>query len=239
MTRFKNATATYPQLIPLVKCLCRWNEVWATGVSSATPCFDDVLKDNKGVRDHIISHLRGKMERLASIVDREQAKFDRVLRNTTIPTSTKMSHASNEGLLAALHTTYDGPGLLRVQGPRHDNDFVDIQDIRVAPTHDELVCHAPPFLPANIYGAPHPLPLESMERLLDIQFRLLREELTLASLRSFSLVAWLTKDFHQRPASHLCAVGSGRYAESSTPHTIIRNYRQEGWQVSRVRRCPR
>lgn len=180
LTRFKNATATYPQLTPLVKCLCRWNEVWATGVSSVTPCFDDVLKDNKGVRDHFISHLKGKMERLASIVDREQAKFD---RNTTMPTSTKTFHALNEGLLAALHTTYDGPGVLRVQGPRHDNDFVDIQDIRVAPTHDELVCHAPPFLPANIYGAPHPLPLESMERLLDIQFRLLREEL-IAPLRT-------------------------------------------------------
>jgi hypothetical protein len=213
LTRFKNATATYPQLIPLVKCLCRWNEVWATGVSSVTPRFDDVLKDNKGARDHIISHLKGKMERLVSIVDREQAKFDRLLRNT-MPTSTKTSHASNEGLLAALHTTYDGPGELRVQGPRHDNDFVDIQDIRVAPTHDELVCHSPPFLPANIYGAPHPLPLESMERLLDIQFRLLREELMLVSLRSFNPAAWLTKDFHQRPASHLCAVGSGRYAES-------------------------
>lgn len=31
--------------------------------------------------------------------------------------------------------------------------------------------------------------------------------------------------------SHHCAVGSGRCAESSTPRTIIRNYRQEGWQA--------
>jgi hypothetical protein len=57
-------------------------------------------------------------------------------------------------------------------------DFVDIASIRVAPTSQELSCRLEGFLPANLYDAPHPLPAGSMERLLDIQFRLLREELT-------------------------------------------------------------
>lgn len=89
-----------------------------------------------------------------------------------------MVGSTDEGTLAALHTTYVAPGELREEGPRHDNDYVDIEGIRIAPTHEELVCRLPPFLPANIYGAPHPLPSESPERLLDTQFRLLREELT-------------------------------------------------------------
>lgn len=84
---------------------------------------------------------------------------------------------SEEGDIAALHNAYEGPGSLRPEGPRHDNDFVDINDIRIAPTHNELISRISPYLPANIHAAPHPYSPESMERLLDIQFRLLREEL--------------------------------------------------------------
>ena len=76
-----------------------------------------------------------------------------------------------------LEAYYSGPGELREEGPRHDNDFVNIQDIKVAPTDNELLCRLRPFLPANIPNAPHPLPANSMSRLMDIQFRLLREEL--------------------------------------------------------------
>lgn len=84
----------------------------------------------------------------------------------------------DDGIISALRITYDGPGELSREGKRHDNDFIDIQDIRIAPTREELLSRAIPFLPANIYDAPHPLPQDSMERILDIQFRLLREELT-------------------------------------------------------------
>ncbi len=64
-----------------------------------------------------------------------------------------------------------------MKGPRHDNDFVDFRIIEVSPTDNELSCALSPFLPANVPNAPHPFPSNSMERLLDIQFRLLREEL--------------------------------------------------------------
>ena len=82
------------------------------------------------------------------------------------------------GSVAALHNAYEGPGAARPEGPRHDNDYINIADIQIAPTHAELTSPLHPFLPANLFGAPHPLPPESMEQLLDIQFRLLREELT-------------------------------------------------------------
>lgn len=123
------------------------------------------------VRDLIVQTLNEKIHKLVSIVEREQGKEIR-------PESQQKSAPSNEGILAALHSTYQGPGALREGGPRHDNDFKNISDIRVAPTHDKLMCRIPPFLPVNFFGAPHPAPMESIERLLDIQFRLLREELT-------------------------------------------------------------
>lgn len=86
---------------------------------------------------------------------------------------------SSEALVANLQRIcdYDGPGELREKGPRHDNDLVLIKDIRIAPTHQELMCEDDPYLPPNFPGAPHFLEPTSVERLLDIQFRLLREEL--------------------------------------------------------------
>lgn len=41
----------------------------------------------------------------------------------------------------------------------------------------EFLCPENPYLPANQPGAPHHLPAYSVERLLDTQFRLLRNDL--------------------------------------------------------------
>lgn len=83
----------------------------------------------------------------------------------------------DKALLDALEMTFEGPGQLRRDGPRHDNDFKDITDISIVPTHSEICSSIDPFLPANIPGAAHHLPVDSMSRLVDIQFRLLREEM--------------------------------------------------------------
>lgn len=123
----------------------------------------------------MIHHLQQQVQQIFAIVDREYNRHE--LGKQKITSATSNSDGHNDGILAALETTYQGPGDLREEGRRHDNDFVGIADIRIAPTHDELTTHLPPFLPANLYGSPHPYPPESMEKLLDIQFRLLREEL--------------------------------------------------------------
>jgi hypothetical protein len=57
---------------------------------------------------------------------------------------------------------------------RHDNDHVSIRDINVAPTCEEALSSDPPFLPQNMPNAVHHL--DGVERLLDVQFRLLRED---------------------------------------------------------------
>lgn len=169
----------YPRLGPLVRHLGDWITAWIEAVSSTPPGFDDPLKNaTVAVRDHFITHLKSKVDRLLSIVDREQTKLNRSLQDGLPLTSLATNTGSNEGVIAALQINYDGPGEDRRDGPRHDNDHKDIDKIRIAPTHEELISRIPPFLPANLYDAPHPLPADSMERLLDIQFRLLREELT-------------------------------------------------------------
>lgn len=122
--------------------------------------------------------MQQNMDRLISIVDRESKRIDSTQASIPRPPS-----VSDEGMVAALHMSYQGPGELRSEGPRHDNDAISITDIRIAPTHEELVCPIPPFLPCNLYNAPHPCGPSSIDRILDIQFRLLREELT-APLRT-------------------------------------------------------
>jgi hypothetical protein len=87
-----------------------------------------------------------------------------------------------QAFISRLAHTYDPPGTLRDGGSRHDNDSTDIQDIRIAPTHEELLCPVAPYLPAFLPMAPHHLPENSMQRHLDIQFRLLREEMMYAPI---------------------------------------------------------
>ena len=69
----------------------------------------------------------------------------------------------------------NGPGGLRRGGlPRHDNDHASISDVNVAPTRGEALSLEPPYLPRNAPSAPHHL--TGAGRLLDVHFRLLRED---------------------------------------------------------------
>ncbi|KAJ6499128.1 hypothetical protein C8R45DRAFT_981206 [Mycena sanguinolenta] len=182
LARFKNAAATHPNLVISIRNLQTWTGTWIEGVSKSPPTFDDPFRQaGSATRDQITNHLRAKVQRLVAIVDREQNKIDRA--NQRKPSVLALADRTHEGIVAALSITYEGPGELRPLGVRHDNDHVDIADIRIAPTHGELISRLSPFLPGNFHDAPHHLPAESMERLLDIQFRLLREELT-APLRT-------------------------------------------------------
>lgn len=169
--------ARFPHLVSLVTNLRVWFDQWTTGISLSSPIFDNPFQDIEApVRDLHINLLREKVNRLESIVNRELGK---VTRSNSRRNALRAPNASsNEGLVAALHSDYDPPGDLRLDGPRHDNDFVDIENIRIPPTHEELMCRVKPFLPASLVDAPHPAPTDSMQRLMDVQFRLLREELT-------------------------------------------------------------
>jgi hypothetical protein len=175
LVRFKNAVATYPRLGPLVSNLDRWFQDWHAGVEATPPLFDNPFNNiSCTVREHVIESIRDKIRRLVNIVQRDEQKVIK----SDLKQKRKAAADVADHFGPALHATYEGPGHLRPNGPRHDNDFEHITEIRVAPTHEELMIRVPPFLPANYFDAPHPHPADSMQRLLDIQFRLLREELT-------------------------------------------------------------
>ncbi|CAB4491510.1 P-loop containing nucleoside triphosphate hydrolase protein [Rhizophagus irregularis] len=71
---------------------------------------------------------------------------------------------------------YDPPGELSKYGPRHDNDFLEISKIAVIPTKDEILASREPSLPSFMLDHPDFLP-DGISRLLDMQFRLLREDM--------------------------------------------------------------
>jgi len=97
-----------------------------------------------------------------------------------------------DALVSKLTQSYIPPGDMRENGARHDNDFDAITDIRIAPTQQELTCPLDPYLPPFVPGSPHHLPASSVQKHLDIQFRLLREELmyVISCLCSMTEVNW-------------------------------------------------
>jgi hypothetical protein len=169
----------------LVKSLSHNFLDWHSTIVTRPEAFGDPFKGLQPlVREFLLRSIKEKIDRITTILDREEGKFSAKKEKKDAKSSSSAADPQ-EALVVALHTTYEGPGHLREKGPRHDNDFEDIYEIRIAPTNNELLCRLPPFLPANIFGAPHPAPPGSMLRLLDIQFRLLREELTYGLLLYF------------------------------------------------------
>lgn len=71
----------------------------------------------------------------------------------------------------------DGPGALSKYGPRHDNDQVDIKDISILPTTDEILCRRQPYMPLKDPYTDH-RHYCGQARLLDTHFRHLRYENT-------------------------------------------------------------
>ena len=125
------------------------------------------------MREHTISVLRKDLQRLRAIILRKTAIIHRWQPPSTPLHSMQGTRA---GLQLMLLANYVPPGHLCPNGPRHNNDHADIRDITIEPSEEELISTIPPYLPANIPEAPHHLCTDSMERLLDIQSRLLREE---------------------------------------------------------------
>ena len=174
--RFKTALERYPKLNELVEHLNEWFETWAAAVQSQPPTFQDPVTSNRETCQLTVQTLGETIDRLRIIIGREHRVTEsrRVIRKKAVFSEADKALA----LLTRLEQSYDPPGNLRPEGPRHDNDSANIREIRICPTSEELTCQLDPCLPFTIPGAPHHLPAGSMERHLDVQFRLLREDLT-------------------------------------------------------------
>ncbi|KAI9431019.1 hypothetical protein H4582DRAFT_1823204 [Lactarius indigo] len=175
--RVKSAIKNHPEIHGLVQDLFSWFNIWASAVTASLPTFQDPITSSTAqVRNLTLGELEKDISRLSQIVGREFGDAEKLRRH--IPNRRFTASQMQEALTSRLEQTYDPPGTLRGGGrPRHNNDFTDIRDIHIAPTNDELSCALPPYLPVFLPSAPHHLPVNSMERHLDIQFRLLREEM--------------------------------------------------------------
>ncbi|KDN33760.1 hypothetical protein RSAG8_13147, partial [Rhizoctonia solani AG-8 WAC10335] len=176
LTRFKEAPATNPGVREFTEQIVTWFDEWLVALGSIPPFQDECTTYDTDKREFIIENLRRDKDRVLRIVRRGQT----VITNKEVSISYEILSDVDPGTVAAFERNfnYDGPGELRETGARHDNDFAEMEKIRVAPTRDELLCEDEPYLPPNFFEAPHFHDPRSVERLLDIQFRLLREELT-------------------------------------------------------------
>ncbi|KAL0062664.1 hypothetical protein AAF712_010501 [Marasmius tenuissimus] len=174
--RFRRTAVNHPKFGPLVADMVDWFGNWSTVVTQGSASG---FEDNFGpeLRNITIERLRTDIGRLQEIVKRVQGNTQAKKKRPAV--AKVMSAADkNQALLARLEQSYDPPGELRANGlPRHDNDAVDVSNIRIVPTRQELLADDGPYLPVTIPGAPHHWPEGTMQRHLDIQFRLLREEL--------------------------------------------------------------
>ncbi|KAG8746574.1 hypothetical protein FRC10_004426 [Ceratobasidium sp. 414] len=187
--RYKDALEVNLGMRGLVKQLAGWFYEWEASFESATP-FDDPCKEMEPrARRFAHSELRKRVESLLSVVDRARAVVVVHQSDTQAQQIQDVANYRHEAILARLQREYQGPGDQRQGGARHDNDKVNIQEIRISPTQDELLCILAPYLPANIPRAPHQHPADGVQRLLDIQFRLLREELVAPIRTAIQLLA--------------------------------------------------
>ncbi|KAH8835068.1 hypothetical protein DL96DRAFT_1808988 [Flagelloscypha sp. PMI_526] len=172
----KGAFRDHPGLLTLIEHLYSLFETWRTHVDAVPPTFDDpfTTKDSSSRALHL-RELDKCLLRLRSIARRECGVAEE-LRRDPAP-RTRPAGASHADFLSQLGQVYIGPGSLRPEGPRHDNDFEKLADVRIAPTHEELTSPLDPYLPVFVPGAPHHLAPGSMEKHIDIQGRLLREEM--------------------------------------------------------------
>jgi hypothetical protein len=151
-----------------------WFTTWVADISCTPPRFQDrITLLQPSSRRLVIGQLQEDIDRLVAIVTRESDSMKQKGRPQKSAGITQEQR--KQARLMQLAAAYDPPGGLRGSGRRHDNDFEDISRIRIAPTHNELLCATAPYLPVFLPDAPHHLPVDSIERHLDIQFRLLRE----------------------------------------------------------------
>jgi hypothetical protein len=136
LARIKDVAALRLEVPPLINTLSTCFMKWSTEASQSRLRREDAITTAASqVSDLFVEHLGKLIEKICNIARRDQAKYSS--EDTTITAAIQsLSIASS-----SLHRVYEGPG----RG-RHDNDFARIEDIRIVPTHQELVAEKVRFL---------------------------------------------------------------------------------------------
>lgn len=130
IARVKDVSALRLELPPLIETLSTFFVDWSAKATETRPrCAEVTTTSASSVSDLFLEHLGKLIEKVCKIASRDQKKYG--TEDTMAITS------AIEGLAIAgpgLHRLYEGPG----KG-RHDNDFADIEKVRIVPTHQELI----------------------------------------------------------------------------------------------------
>ncbi|RHZ77953.1 hypothetical protein Glove_168g248 [Diversispora epigaea] len=137
------------------------------------------------VLDREIDRMNGMLQKPKQNISPETVKKVSPLSKVFTPVKKYFQKVARK---ADIKRSYDPPGELSSKGRRHSNDFAEISKISIIPTTDEILCKREPYLPVvNGNDDFHHLP-KGAARLLDRQFRLLREDMLNAfrtSINSF------------------------------------------------------
>ncbi|KAJ3021022.1 hypothetical protein HKX48_009341 [Thoreauomyces humboldtii] len=142
---------------------------WYTRLKSISEGWECLANGPGCVSDSSRKELRQSLQYMKEMILPEQAK----------PKAPSPAPPRKPGRTAFHRQSQPGPGTLRPEGPRHDNDHDQFRQISIIPTFRETFSTEPSFLPMP--GQSH-LP-DGVDQYLDSQFRLVREDL-LASLCS-------------------------------------------------------
>ncbi|KAI1315474.1 hypothetical protein EDD11_000755 [Mortierella claussenii] len=138
-----------------------------------------LLMTADSAENRFINEVLGReVARLGDIIGDAQDSLNRSSQDAAINLLNVRSARAQRGPnMVNLALAFDPPGHLSEDGPRHDNDHIDISNVALLPTEQEITCTRRPFLPSNgIPDAPHFLP-PGWRRQLDIHFRLYREDM--------------------------------------------------------------
>ncbi|GAA5934053.1 uncharacterized protein JCM15063_000542 [Sporobolomyces koalae] len=215
LSRFRDAVVKNPSVQSLVTTLSTNFRIYAEAISNGSTEYDSSSFADARQHRFLIAGVRQSINTLLEIIDRIQV----VPFVASVPTSITTSIPSLAAL-AALKRLFEPPGELRVGGPRHDNDKANIREIQILPTHAELLCPLPAFVPSNLPDGPSHLPVGSIDRQLDIVFRLLREDFVgpLRAAVSSIFADLQTLDDPSNALGALIKRGGGRYRPSSSAH---------------------
>ncbi|KAK6358043.1 hypothetical protein TWF730_007397 [Orbilia blumenaviensis] len=168
-------------------------EDWNYALEVTTSVFLNTLRMNQGAAIHEKMKYLG--QRLAEITQIDAHEGDKtreiVLENISNITSILSAGAEVPRELNSRDVkkkfpkereeeeddVFDFPGELSLIGPRHDNDHEMISKISILPTVSEILCDRSEFLPTTrAYEENAAHHQQGIHRLVDIQFRLLRED---------------------------------------------------------------
>ncbi|WVQ96520.1 hypothetical protein IAU59_003625 [Kwoniella sp. CBS 9459] len=222
LASFQKALSKHGNVLSeLVEALPALFDDWAADMASESPTYRDVItSQDLATRQSIVSEAEKAIHRLRQIVDRCQG---RVTQRPTQIVRAIDEKKKQQWQLDRLQEIYAPAGSLHPAGPRHDNDHTDIRSIQSLPTHVELICNVPPFLPANSPSAPHHFEPGTMDRQLDVLFRLLRENTFGPFQTAIKHLVYNLRGHRTHALSNFLQRGGGRWRAEGSSSAIDLN----------------